>query len=86
MIDGVNRETIYTQMMQSIDTMSVPQEGVGGFSLIKVGKDVRQAQNLGQAKLLKKPNSWAKFSSTLDCKNHKISVQVMSSIRVDKSI
>ena len=41
-------------MMQSIDTMSVPQEGVGGFSLIKVGKDVRQAQNLGQAKLLKK--------------------------------
>ena len=39
--------------MQSIDTMSVPQEGgggVGGISLIKVGKDVRQVQNLGQAK------------------------------------
>ena len=77
--DGINRETIYTQTMQSIDT--VPPEGVG-ISLIKVGKDVRQAQNLGQAKLLKKTNSRAKFSSTLDCKNHKTSVQVMSSIRV----
>ena len=25
-IDGVNRETIYTQTMQSINTMSVPPE------------------------------------------------------------
>ena len=45
-IDGVNRETIYTQTMQSIDTMSIPQEGVRGHLH---NKGVRQVQNLGQA-------------------------------------
>ena len=39
--------------MQSLDTISVPQDGGGGVSLIKVGKDVRQVQNLGQTKFLK---------------------------------
>ena len=34
----------------------------------------------------KNPNSRAKFSWTSDCKNHKISVQVIISIRIDKSI
>ena len=49
--------------------------GGGGISLLKVGKDVRQAQDFSN-----KPNSRAKFSWTLDCKSHKISVQVILSI------
>ena len=44
-------ELIYTQAMQSTDTMSIPQEGgVGGISQIK---DVRQVQNRDQAKIYK---------------------------------
>ena len=70
---------IYTQTMQSIDTMSVPQEGVGGISLIKVGKDVQQVPGK-----IPPANAQAKFSRTLACKNDKISAQVMLSIRIDK--
>ena len=44
----------FTQTMQSMDTMSIPQDGGGGISPIRVGKDVRQVQNIGQAKFLKK--------------------------------
>ena len=39
-----------------------------------------------KCKIWKKPNSREKFSWTSDCKSHKISVQVITSIRIDKSI
>ena len=41
---------IYTQTMQSIDTMSIPQEGVGASPKKNLVKDVQQVQNLSQAK------------------------------------
>ena len=66
----VNLKAIYTQAMQSIDTMSVPQEeeeGEGGWGHL--------------------PNKGCAASAkSRPGKNHKISVQMMLSIRIDKSM
>ena len=58
-------ETIYKQAMQSIDTMSIPQEGGWGHL----------------------PNGGCAASTkSRPGKNHKILVQMMLSIRIDKSM
>ena len=60
-------ETIYTQAIQSIDTMSIPQEGRGGGGHLPNGGCVGSAKS--------RPG-----------KNHKVLVQMMLSIRIDKSM
>ena len=61
---------IYTQMMQSIDIVPVPQEGVGSIALIKVGKDVWQVQNLGKTKFLKTKQFAEKVFMNFRLQNH----------------
>ena len=64
--------------------------GVGGISLIKVGKDVQQVQNLGQAKLLKEtlfPHTvFMNFRLCLHCTGQRQVLRCVSGIKSFKNL